>query len=339
MRDFYRILGWFILCGEVLGQEVLPVTLWAMPQALSPVQVGLLEGRWRATAVHSFRRATGYLDYATSWFGAEGRFEIGEMPAGVGGYFMSDVAGGFRTTKVQVSFAYEAPLGPRARYDHLRGGFSAAVVQRSIVSQDLYFEDQFDGRGFSLPTSEVLVRSAIWHGDYAIGALYYRTRKVPGNVELVPYIGFSASRLNRPSIGFFVQSTERLSLFWQGYGGARLYTRSPFEFVGSVHYLRTSQSQWIGGTAQVEFVIYEGGYWHTNPVGSVVVGASLRARDQYALLVGFSVRRGLSVGAAYSVLTRRNTTPTAFGGLQLMVSYQGAFAYRERGVVYPFPNF
>jgi hypothetical protein len=108
MRDFYRILGWFILCGEVLGQEVLPVTLWAMPQALSPVQVGLLEGRWRATAVHSFRRATGYLDYATSWFGAEGRFEIGEMPAGVGGYFMSDVAGGFRTTKVQVSFAYEA---------------------------------------------------------------------------------------------------------------------------------------------------------------------------------------------------------------------------------------
>jgi hypothetical protein len=106
-----------------------------------------------------------------------------------------------------------------------------------------------------------------------------------------------------------------------------------------VHHLRTNQSQWIGGTAQVEFVIYEGGYWHTNPVGSVVVGASLRARDQYALLAGFSVRRGLSVGAAYSVLTRRNTTPTAFGGLQLMVSYQGAFAYQERGVVYPFPNF
>jgi hypothetical protein len=30
MRDFWRILGWFILCGEVLGQEVLPVTLWAI---------------------------------------------------------------------------------------------------------------------------------------------------------------------------------------------------------------------------------------------------------------------------------------------------------------------
>ncbi len=112
MRDFYRILGWFILCGEVLGQEVLPVTLWAMPQGLSPVQVGLLEGRWRVGAVHSFRRATGYLDYATSWFGAEGRFEIGEMPAGVGGYFMSDIAGASARQKCR-SVSHTRPLWDR----------------------------------------------------------------------------------------------------------------------------------------------------------------------------------------------------------------------------------
>ena len=89
----------------------------------------------------------------------------------------------------------------------------------------------------------------------------------------------------------------------------------------------------------MEFVIYEGGYWHTNPTGSVVAGVSMRARDQYSLLAGFSLRKGLSIGAAYSLLTRRNTTPTAFGGLQLMVSYQGGFVYRERGETYPFPNF
>jgi type IX secretion system PorP/SprF family membrane protein len=340
MKGFLHIRVWFILCGSLLwAQEVLPITLWALPQAVSPAQVGILEGRWRASAVHNFRRATSFLDYSTSWFGAEGRFLMGDMPAGAGGYFLSDVAGGLRTTKVMVSFAYEAPLGPKARYDHLRGGFTAGIVQRSIVPQDLYFEDQFDGRGFSLPGTEVPVRAAIWHADYGIGALYYRTRKVPGNVELVPFIGFSASRLNRPALGFFAQRTERLSRLWQGYGGARLYTRSPFEFAMSVHYLRANQSTWVGGSALVEFVLYEGGYWHTNPVGSVVVGAALRAQDQYALMAGFSLRKALYVGAAYSLLTRRQTTPTAFGGLQLTVGYQGGFSYRERGEAYPFPTF
>ncbi len=337
MKVWLHILAWFILYARGWAQEILPVSLWTVPQAVSPAHVGLIDGTWRAQAVHGFRRATGFLDYATSWVAAEGHFFLGNLPAGVGGYLVSDRAGAFRTTKVLVSLAYEAPLGARARYDHLRAGFAAGAVQRSLVMSDLYFEDQFDGRSFSLPTGESVPQTAIWHADFAIGAMYYRTRKVPGNVELVPFLGFSASRLNRPAIGFFVQSTERLSLFWQGYGGARLYTRSPFEFAAVVHYLRANQSTWLGGLGLVEFVLFEDGYWHTRPVGSIAVGAVLRAEDQYGLLAGISLQKGLHLGLVYSLLTRRATTPTAFGGVQLMVSYQGGYRYRERRQTLPFP--
>lgn len=337
MKVSLHILGWCILCAKLWAQEVLPIGFWSQPQAVSPAQVGLVDGRFRTSLTHAFRPATGFVNFSSTWIGVEAPFQLGNLPAGIGGYFLSDVAGGWRTHRAMLSFAYEAPLGSRTRYDHLRAGVSAGIVQRSVEPTDLYFEDQFDGRSFSNPTTEDLDRVSLWHADFGIGLLYYRTQKVPGNVELTPFIGFSASRLNRPSIGFMVRNAERLSLFWTGYGGARLFTRTPFQFVGSLMYARSNQSQWIGGTLLTEFVVYEGGYWFTRPSGSVLAGVSVRARDQYALVAGFTLQKGIAVGVAYSLLTRRNTTPTSFGGIQLMMQYQLGYTYRERGTVYPFP--
>lgn len=337
MKAWLLILAWCILLAKLHAQEILPVGQWSQPQALSPALVGLVDGRFRASVTHGFRPATGFVGFSSTWASIEAPFTLANLSAGAGAYFFSDVAGGWRTTKGMVSFAYEAPLGTRVRYDHLRAGIAAGIVQRSIDPNDLYYEDQFDGRSFTLPTTENLSRTAVWHADYAIGLLYYRTQKVPGNVEVAPFAGFSVAHLNRPSIGFMVRNTERLSLFWSGYGGARLFTRTPFQFVGTFSYARSNQSTWIGGSLQAEFVLYEGGYWFTRPVGSVIVGGALRARDQYALMAGFTLQKGLAAGIAYSLLTRRATTPTAFGGIQLMLQYQLGYAYRERGVVYPFP--
>ena len=337
MKVWLHILAWCTLLLRGWGQEILPIGFWAQPQALSPALVGLVDGRFRGQVVHAFRPATGFANFSSTWVGVEAPFTLGNLPAGAGGYFFSDVAGGLRLTKGMLSFAYEAPLGPRARYDHLRGGFAAGFVQRSLEPNDLYYEDQFDGRGFNRPTSESFERTSIAHADYGLGLLYYRTQKVPGNVELVPFLGGSVFHLNRPAIGFLVARAERLSLFWNAYGGARLYTRTPFQLVGSLQYARSNQSQWIGGNLLAEFVLYEGGYWFTKPVGSVLAGAALRARDQYALLAGLTIQKGLAVGLAYSLLTRRNTTPTTFGGMQVMLQYQLGYSYRERGVVYPFP--
>lgn len=339
MKGYLHTLGWFILCGKALAQELLPIGVWSQPQALSPALVGLIDGKVRLAVTHQFRPATGFTNFSSTWVGIEAPFQLRELPAGVGSFFMSDVAGGWRTTKGIFSLAYEAPLGARARYDHLRAGAYAGFVNRVAEPEALYFEDQFDGMGFSRPTGETFVRTTVWHADFGIGLLYYRTQKVPGNVELVPFVGFSAARLNRPSIGFFVRDAERLSLFWTGYGGARLFTRTPFELVGTVQYSRSNQSTWLGGSLLAEFVIYEGGYWHTRPLGSVLAGAAVRARDQYALIAGFTLQKGLMAGLAYSLLTRRATTPTAFGGMQIMMQYQLGYSYRERKTVYPFPIF
>ncbi|MCX7763580.1 MAG: type IX secretion system membrane protein PorP/SprF [Bacteroidia bacterium] len=339
MKGYLHTLGWFILFGELAAQEILPIGLWSQPQAISPALTGVIDGKVRLALTHHFRPATGFVNFASTWMGVEAPFRLGELPAGVGGLILSDVAGGWRTTKGIFSFAYEAPLGSRARYDHLRGGVYVGFVNRTIEPTELYFEDQFDGIGFSRPTTETFQRLSVWHGDVGIGVLYYRTQKVPGNVELVPFVGFSAARLNRPRIGFFVQDGERLSLLWLGYGGARLFTRTPFQLVGSMSVSRANQSLWVGGSLLTEFIIYEGGYWHTRPSGSIYAGAALRARDQYALVAGFTLQKGLAAGLAYSLLTRRTTTPTAFGGIQVMMQYQIGYQYRERGTVYPFPIF
>ncbi|MCS6789362.1 MAG: type IX secretion system membrane protein PorP/SprF [Bacteroidia bacterium] len=339
MKVWWYILGWCIWCAEALAQEILPIGFWSQPQALSPAFVGLTDGKGRALFTHSFRPATGFLSGSSTWAGVEAPLSFVNLIGGVGGYFCSDVAGAWRVQKGILSFAYEVPLGARLRYNHIRAGVAAGFVNRSIEPGDIFFEDQFDGRGFSRPTGEATERATLWHADYAIGAMYYRTLKVPGNPEVVPFGGFSISRLNRPSIGLLVQRAERLSMFWSGYGGARIYTRTPFQFVISLLYARSNQSNWIGGTGMVEFVLYEGGYWFTRPLGSVMAGFSLRARDQYALMAGFNLQKGLTLGIAYSLLTRRTTTPTSFGGIQVAMQYQLGYSYKERGVVYPFPNF
>ncbi|MCS7189422.1 MAG: type IX secretion system membrane protein PorP/SprF [Bacteroidia bacterium] len=337
MKVSLHILGWYILLAEVFAQQALPIGLWSQPQTISPAQAGLVDGRFRAAITHAFRPATGFVRFASSWASLEAPFTLANLPAGIGAYFLSDVAGGWRTTKGMVNLAYEAPLGARARYDHLRAGFGVGFVQRTVEPNDLYYEDQFDGRSFSRPTTENFSQTSLWHADYSVGLLYYRTQKVPGNVELCPFGGFAVAQLNRPAVGLLVRRAERLSLFWTGYGGARLFTRTPFEFIASFLYARSNQSQWIGGSLLTEFVIYEGGYWFTRPAGSILAGVSLRARDQYALVAGFTLQKGLAAGLAYSLLTRRATTPTTFGGLQVMMQYQLGYSYKERGIVYPFP--
>ncbi|MEN2992815.1 MAG: type IX secretion system membrane protein PorP/SprF [Bacteroidia bacterium] len=339
MKVWLRILAWCIWCTKGLAQELLPLGFWAQPQLLNPALTGVMDGQFRFSATHQFRPATGFADLSSTWAGVDFPFRLRELPAGGGSYVLIDRAAAWSTYKLGAGLAYEAPLGPRVRYDHLRAGISAAAVNRRVEPSDLYFEDQFDGRGFGRPTQEGFGNLSQWHADISIGAIYFRTQKIPGNTEVAPFLGFSVSRINRPAVGLLVRRSERLSVFWCVQGGARLFTRTPFQIAASLLYARANQSEWLGGSLLAEFVVYEGGYWFTRPLGSILAGAVLRARDQYALVAGFTLQKGLTVGLAYGLLTRRTITPTAFGGIQVMLQYQLGYNYRERGTVYPFPPF
>ncbi|MGQ9864413.1 MAG: type IX secretion system membrane protein PorP/SprF [Bacteroidia bacterium] len=339
MKVLKPILAWCILL--LRAQDALPYSVMSAPMALSPVFGGLSEANVYVRLSHNFRRLTDYATLSRTFIEAHKPIQIQNLEGGIGGFMSHQLGGGWRTTQLHIAVAYEAPLGVKARYTHVRAGLAVGAIQRAIEPTDLYYEDQFNGRDFSLPTSENFARTVQWNADYAIGLLWYRTQKIPGNVEFNPYAGFSAYHLNRPAVGFLYAAGERMTLRWNFLAGGKLRTRSPLEVdVALLHTRHNRSTAWVGHIA-AQLILYEEGNWFTRSMGSLAAGFTVWGRDSYTLQAGFQTHQSLTVGFAYNVLSRKNVVFTPYGGLQLFLGYRLGEHKRplRRGTHLPFPLF
>ena len=341
MSHTIRIFASLLLLGMGIlrAQDPSYAIIYSHPMLLTPSFAGLAMGDFNATISHRSRVTTPTTNFNTSILSANLPVHTNFAQGGLGLLVGTDVAGGIRTTDAQLAFSYEAPLGTKVRYHHLRAGFQFGMVQRQLIETDFKFEDQFDGLGFNLPTGDKFDNISVLSPDISMGLMWYRTQKIKGNPEFNHYLGFALHHINRPSIGFFDQGQEKMNMRSSLIAGGRLRTRTPFDFNVNFGYMMQNNSSMWNASFFARYVLYENNVWFGREKAAFMLGGTLRNMEAATVFGGFQLQRTLTLGFGYDFLVTQETlAPTAYGGMQVMCSYLfGGQKYRNPE--HPFPSF
>lgn len=346
---------------KLRAQDVTPALLYANPLIVNPAMAGLIEGKLGFDFSHRIRVGTEDETFNTSVFTGDYVLDTRKVDGGLGLMLSTDQAGGIRTNQFQAAFAYEAPLGLKVRYHHLRAGFQLGVIQRSIDEPSLIFEDQFDAATgtFINATGETQVVEGLSSPvalDASVGVLFYNTQKIKGNPELNYFVGAAVQHLSRPDLSFFPSDGEsRTPIRFTAHGGVKYRTRSLIDLNAHAIILSQNNSQLLQWGVFMRAILYEGGKLFGNEQASIYLGLNAQQQLNSVEIFGSTVRRSglesvapyfafeynrsVGVSFAYQVaLSEDNLVPTTYGGLQISASYRlGGNTYAKNSL--PFPAF
>ncbi|MCS7085077.1 MAG: type IX secretion system membrane protein PorP/SprF [Bacteroidia bacterium] len=322
---------------------------FAQPQALSPSFAGLKQSLVSVTAGHLFRNfssntETRYLPIASmsrsnlTTLSVDVPIWTRVFKGGAGVYVANDLTAGLRSTETLFALSYDVPLSYKARYDHLRAGFQAGFVQRAVEQQSLFFEDQFTGRGFWGASGDLNALSNLTqiHADVSLGLMWYRTQKVPGNPEFLPFVGGAIQHVNRPKVGFF--SPQATTMRYTAYAGMKQLTRGPLDFNAAALVFVQNRSRLFGLGAQMRYVFYENNDPLSKELAALMFGVNARITETVSPFVGMQYKKALVFGASVDVYTGHERVNTAMAGFHVMAAYHfGAEKYK--GQLLPFAAF
>lgn len=339
MRHHLLPLGLFLLllASHARAQDPNWSLPYATPMLVNPAMTGLMEGDARIRAAHRLRRATPQDNFQTSLLQGEGRIYNRLMDGGFGGLVAHDNVPGLNTNHFLGSFAYELPFGNKVRYHHVRFGVQAGFTQRSIQNPDLFFEDQFDGTGFSGSTTELIQGDAELVGDASIGLMWYRTQKIRGNVEFNPFFGAALYHLNAPEFNFLESSAESSTRRLSFQGGGTLHTRSPLDLSLNLTWDFQNESDQATITMLGRYNFFENSMLFGKHKASVMAGTVLRTGDGILAYTGVEYRNTITFGFAFDVLTSDDRfIDNTYGGMHVMISYMfGHENYRDSALPLP----
>ncbi len=210
-RSLIRLIGSFcfvlILILEAKAQDGHFSQFYAAPVQLNPALTGGYDGKYRIAAVYR-DQWRGPLEKPITTIGAalDLRFEMtssafdGDAVA-VGLQFSSDQAGPFdlSTNTIALSGAFHKSLD-RSNKQVLSAGLQLITVQRNVLYEDLYFQDQFDGlNSFNQATSEDLPDNNFTYGDIAVGINYVNNYAPRSSF----FLGGAFHHILEPDVSFY----------------------------------------------------------------------------------------------------------------------------------------
>lgn len=176
------------------------------PLSTNPANTGFLPSSdYRLGAHYREQWASVPVPYKTMSIYGDFQFMRNLIPSGwmgLGGLILQDVAGSgsLSSTKAYASLAYHQMIGSSSL---LSAGFNLGFATKRINSSALRFGDQWDGKFFSRPTSEILLNNSIGYFDLQAGLNY---SFFPTD-NLYFHGGFSMHHLNKPRETFFQQNS------------------------------------------------------------------------------------------------------------------------------------
>ncbi|MFT5832503.1 MAG: type IX secretion system PorP/SprF family membrane protein [Cognaticolwellia sp.] len=317
---------------------------YASPLTLNPALTGAFEGRhrvgmsyrnqWQSILPDPFTTAGVAFDMN---FDA---FNIQTVPDkfGIGLTFFTDKVGPgeFSTNNIGFSGAYHKALNPDGTH-YLSGGFQFGVMQKSLIYNNLSFNDQFNGStGYVLPTGEELPSNSMALGDLSAGLQWSLS---PKRRTLI-YAGLAFHHITQPDVSFYQEDEDivvdsRLYTKIAGHFGLQLpFGKSSIQ-PRVIIYMQGPHLE-INAGANLSFSVSEyndkniilGGW--VRPVSDVEEGFDI---DAMVVLVGFQLT-GFQFGVSYDVnVSNLSNTTSGRGALELSFMYIGD--YENESVICP----
>lgn len=191
---------------NVAAQDLRFSQYFNSPLSTNPANTGFLPSSdYRLGAHYREQWASVPVPYKTMSIYGDFQFMRNLIPSGwmgLGGLILQDIAGSgsLSSTKAYASLAYHQMIGSSSL---LSAGFNLGFATKRINSSALRFGDQWDGKFFSRPTSEILLNNSIGYFDLQAGLNY---SFFPTD-NLYFHGGFSMHHLNKPRESFFQQNS------------------------------------------------------------------------------------------------------------------------------------
>lgn len=252
-----------------------------------------------------------HLNYRNQWPSIPGSFVtynasydqyVRGLSGGVGGYFMSDVAGkgSLTTNRIALMYSYSQAL---SRTLSINFALEAAWFQKSISWDKLTFGDQIDPRrGFIYTSNDVQRGGNVNKADFSAGMLLYSD---------VFFVGFAANHLTMPNESLIL-SESRLPIKWTAHAGVSIKA-GPVNKKDDIVISPNILFQRQGDFQQINLGLYA-------KKGPVLFGVWYRFTDAFILLLGIELEN-LKFGYSYDLTTSELTTATG-GSHEVSVSYR-----------------
>jgi type IX secretion system PorP/SprF family membrane protein len=325
-------LGFWIFFNLAYGQQLVNRLPFAHPHLMNPSTCGLMDDKFRIQATSNVIRAVvvseNQKDLKTALFNQQAltmdyNLKSEGLKGGIGAHFSNESQAGLRISSAYSTFAYQVPFGPRVRYNQLRAGFQAGIIQYALDNNDLTFEDQFNTRFFINPTQERLQNFSVFIPDINLSLLYIRKRKVIGNPELNYFVGGSIHHINRPVLSFFDGSKQRLNQQYRLLAGTRIRTRIPVDFTIAHNISVGDIAQNHFSHASVHYAVHQNKSIFEPSIVDFYLGTNINWFQDLSPFIGLTYLGKYSIAFSTSIVTSdKLLISNRFGGISIFAGFR-----------------
>ncbi len=353
MKFFTRLLLVVALLATVRtiqAQDIHFSQFYSQPLLLNPAMTGNLSEHYRVALTYRNQWASIPAPYSTVAAAIDASLlgcQLGSDHVGVGFAFYNDRSGDgiLNDLSAMLSAAYHKGLTSDRRY-MLSAGLQAAIKQKSINIQNLFFENQinsnlvFDG---TLPNGEPFQSNRFSYFDLAGGAVLSGSPTDRANF----YVGGAYYHFTKPKETFLVEEVlnvepNLLDGRMVFHGGGSFMLGDQFSISPSALYMNQSASQEIVfGTAFGMNFTQGSRYRRTNSEDntSLYIGSWYRWEDAIIFMMGVDFK-GFRFGFSYDInISPLKQASNSQGGIELALSFAGRMAECKRRAPVYCPRF
>ncbi|HET6991980.1 MAG TPA: PorP/SprF family type IX secretion system membrane protein, partial [Bacteroidia bacterium] len=210
----------------------------------------------------------------------------------------------------------------------LYGGFG----QRSLSSDKLYWDKQYDGMTFdaSRPTFEPTTSANFTYADFGAGVAWFYGKghsTLSSNNGKTFSAGFSLQHLNQPVYSFYGAKDERLPMKFVAHGNAEIgLTNRNLILEPSYLVMIQGGHHEINAGMLFKYIMQDASvYTGRKKPGAFILGGYYRLGDAAVIATGYEYS-GFRIGMSYDVnLSDLKTATKARGGFEVSLRFVNAF--------------
>lgn len=330
----------------VYGQGTVGPSPFSIPSNINPAFSSLIPGKASANFSHRIRRVSDSENFNSTYFSLDYPVQFKGVTGGLGLQVQQEKAGGLAINQAHALITWEAPLGRRVRYHHLRAGVAAGIIQMNVNLNDIVLFDQYNQitGAFTSPLSDPLLLASDGSSpikfDLSLGLLFYRTQKIKGNPELNYFLGAAMHRITQPTLSLAgAGEGPRLSENYIVTGGVRYRTRSSLDYNMYSIFRRENNSSELISSIYLRAIIYQNAVLFVGKQGAVIyAGVNVRQQlnqvdfapgavedpgiESISPFFGLELQNAFIFGIAFETIVADNTAlSNTYGGLQISVKY------------------
>jgi len=196
------LLLWFIITGNLMGQDFHLSQYDASPLYLNPAMTGMFNGKYR---IHGHYRNQ-WSSVTTPFTTSSISFDMPYNKLGFGGIILNNRAGegNYNVLKAVGSLGYCNHMDS-AGFHNISAGLQVGLIHKSINIDKLIFHNQYtytNSGGFDpdLPTGENLANTSLIIPEFTASLLYFYSNS---SAKINPFIGFTVFHLTEPNETFY----------------------------------------------------------------------------------------------------------------------------------------